>query len=75
MKIQLNWISEKELAGLQPQKKADNLEIPVPKIEAKKLLILIIVAGFLINQFLLWRMDYFSFVNKLFNINISVNKK
>lgn len=40
-----------------------------------KILLAIIVGGFLFNQVLMWRMNSSNFLSKLFNINITITKK
>ncbi|MBI2019211.1 hypothetical protein HYS95_00900 [Candidatus Daviesbacteria bacterium] len=73
MKIKFSSISEEELNKLQPEK--EDLKIVIPKVPVKKILIGLIIAGFLTNQFLLWKADYFSNIFKIFNVNIVVTKK
>lgn len=74
MKIKLTFISEEELTKLQPENEGE-WKIAVPKIPLKKVFLVVIILGFIINQFLLWKMDYFSSIFKLFNVNIVVTKK
>lgn len=74
MKIKLTFISEEELTKLQPENQ-EEWKIAVPKIPLKKVFLVVIILGFIINQFLLWKMDYFSSIFKLFNVNIVVTKK
>lgn len=40
-----------------------------------KILLAIIIGGFLFNQVLMWRMNSSNFLSKLFNINITITKK
>lgn len=75
MKIDLEFITEEEMVKFKRENKAENLEIPIPKISLKKILLIIIVAGFLFNQVLMWRMNSSNFLSKLFNINITITKK
>lgn len=79
-------ISEEEISRLQvPNQRLTN-QILFPRtvknicsqIIAKKLsviLLIIIVAGFLFNQFLMWKMGSSGILNKLFSISINITRK
>ena len=73
--MKIEFVSEEDIAKLKPEKKAENLEIPIPKISISIILPVIIIGAFLFNQLLMWRMNSSGFLSKLFNINITVTKK
>ena len=59
---------------------SDYYDIPIPKISLPKIsisviLLIIIIGGFLFNQFLMWKMDSPGSINNLLPISISITKK
>ena len=80
------FISEDEVSKLRISKQESTPKISFPanskNIDSQALikkvsmiLIAIIIGGFLLNQFLMWRMNSSGILSKLFNINITFTKK
>ena len=66
------FISEEEVAKLKTSGQATNFKISFPKISVKAALLIVIVAGFLLNQILILKVspnNYFP------TININITKK
>lgn len=77
-RIAFQFIPEKELSVQQiaQPKKAKTITLKASSLKKISLTLFVIIIGaFLFNQFLMWRTNSFSFLDKLLNINITINKK
>ncbi len=52
------FISQEEVAQIHETKQETPLKLPLPKLSATGILLLIIIEGFLLNQFLVWRLNH-----------------
>jgi len=68
------FISEEEIAKIEAPNRTRPAKKSFPKITASLILLIIIIGGFLFNQFLTWKLNSSS-QNKQFTINISISKK
>lgn len=62
-------------AGLKDSYKSGALRNRALLKKVSLILFVIIIGAFLLNQFLMWRMNSFGILNKLLNINITVTKR
>lgn len=84
LSLQNVFISEEEISKLKTTNQASNHDISFPRVSRNmglqvslltKILLAVIIGGFLFNQVLMWRMNSSNFLSKLFNINITITKK
>ena len=73
--LQNIFISDEEISKLKTSNQVSSAKIPFPKISISVIFLVIIIGGFLFNQFLMWKMDSSSILNKLFSISISITRK
>lgn len=69
------FISDREISRLRATNQLSTIKISFPKISISVVLLIIIIGGFLLNQFLTWRMDSSGILGKLFSISINITKK
>ncbi len=72
--LQKIFISEQEISRLKVSNQPSDAKISLPRISVSLILLIIIIAGFLFNQFQMWKLNLSS-QNKQFTINISITKK
>jgi len=71
-------VSTHEISLLKISKNMNKFFLPKIGSQASllsKILLAIIIGGFLFNQFLMWRMDSSGIISKLLNISITFTKK
>jgi len=68
------FISEEEISKLNISSQASTAKISLPKISISLVLLIMIIGGFLLNQFLMWKLNS-SNQNMPFTINVSITKK
>jgi len=68
------FMSEDEISKIKTPTKSSFTKKSFPKITVSLILLIIIIAGFLFNQFQMWKLNL-SNQNKQFTINISITKK
>lgn len=73
--LQNIFVSDEEISKLKALSPAPVAKAPFPKISATVILLVIIMGGFLFNQFLMWRMSSSGILNKLLNLTISITRK
>ncbi len=69
------FISEEAISKLRTSNQLSTPKISFPKISISVILLIIIIGGFLFNQFLMWRMNSSGILGKLFSISINITKK
>lgn len=69
------FISDREISKLKSTNQVSTIKIPFPKVSISMVLLIIIIGGFLLNQFLMWRMGSSGVLNKLFSISINITRK
>ncbi len=71
------FISEKEMSKLRTSRssKISSYKISFSKTWIARILFAIIILGFLLNQFLIWKMDPSGILNKILNFSITITKK
>lgn len=84
-RLQSIFISEEAISRLQVSKQISTYRTTYPVFKnvdsqtlLKKLsviLLIIIIAGFLFNQFLMWKMGSSGIIDKLFSISINITRK
>lgn len=74
-RLQNVFISDREIQRLKATQQLSTLQITLPKIPISVILLIIIIGGFLLNQYLMWRMGSSGILSKLFSITINITKK
>lgn len=69
------FISDEELSKLRASHQIPTSKISFPRISITVILLVIIIGGFLFNQFLMWRMGSTGILGKLFSVSINITKK
>ncbi len=69
------FISDKEISKLSVSKQISTAGVSPRASFVTMVLLVVIIGGFLFNQFLMWRMGSSGNLNKLFSISINITKK
>ena len=73
--LQNIFITDEEISELRAANQISTAHVSFPNISISVILLIVIIGGFLFNQFLMWKTGSPGILGKLFSVSISITKK